>query len=486
MQENKQTDIFALPPDQFKMTLQELEQQGLEKDKINYIAAEYQKRQGAVKDPFTEPNKQLQEQGRERANYLPVSKPQGTSVIDAFKEGSLKPAVPGAVTEGASALADAINAPANIMKGVPYSKEQLTGAGVGVAAASAAGGAAMPVPKGSVRIFGGLNARGANKGAWKQAKQLEDEGMQNWQIERETGWFKDPVDHKWRFELDDSKAKFLEPDDGLVQRAMSGDANVSEVFDNPDLYQAYPEIKGYKIKLQDMPKEQLGGFYPREKAFILNTNLDDDKAREVMLHEMQHAVQGVEGFANGANPRTTYDQLQKVGELEGKSLSEKSQLAFKYYEGKGGEIEARLVEDRANLTPEERKMFPATLNRDAMRNIEYQNAFGETSLKRGVSDILIDDQNAREVLARDPFTKELLDVPLGTDIGGGFKYEGFGMIDPKKLAYTEGRLPQRGPEFRDSDGRIMAIFFEDENGVVKPRALSDFINSQGVDIENWR
>ena len=100
------------------------------------------------------------------------------------------------------------------------------------------------------------------------------------------------------------------------------------------------------------------------------------KLRQTLLHEIQHAVQDEEGFASGSSP----DYWR---ERSGISAQEAERL----YENTAGEIEARDVERRADLTEEERKnTFPesAKPNDDAVfageetgnGGINYAHGFG--------------------------------------------------------------------------------------------------------------
>ena len=71
--------------------------------------------------------------------------------------------------------------------------------------------------------------------------------------------------------------------------------------------------------------------------------LDKAKLSKTLVHEIQHAIQDIEGFASGSNTEYWRD----VGIPESK-LRE-------YYEKTAGEIEARDVENRLELTMEQRK-----------------------------------------------------------------------------------------------------------------------------------
>ena len=71
--------------------------------------------------------------------------------------------------------------------------------------------------------------------------------------------------------------------------------------------------------------------------------------RNVLLHEIQHAIQVREDFLPGSDfDKKAYDEGDSV---------EKYRI-WKNYDRIGGEVEARLVEKRSNMSAEERKQTP--------------------------------------------------------------------------------------------------------------------------------
>lgn len=90
---------------------------------------------------------------------------------------------------------------------------------------------------------------------------------------------------------------------------------LSEVFDHPELYENYPELKNIKVSFSDEMSDTLGTFYPQDNRININVNTFyssrgdkpvtfeefNDKIADVLVHEIQHKVQEIEGFAKGAN-----------------------------------------------------------------------------------------------------------------------------------------------------------------------------------------
>lgn len=191
-------------------------------------------------------------------------------------------------------------------------------------------------------MFGGANALKADKAALAKAQEMAANGASQKSIWDKTGWFKGG-DGQWRFEIDDSAAKLL-PADQKAADWMAGPGpaeypvgGVSNVIKHDALFENYPDLAGIRTRLQ---KGDSGSYIPNNNGFGESLNLPaifrngdyttPDRTASNALHELQHAIQMREGFALGGTGDTVgYRQLP-------------------------GEIEARLVEARRLLTPEQR------------------------------------------------------------------------------------------------------------------------------------
>ena len=78
--------------------------------------------------------------------------------------------------------------------------------------------------------YAGERARTANSTTLQQAEQMERDGKSSEEIRKETGWFRG-MDGQWRFEIDDSGAKYYR----------SGDARFRN--DHPE-YARYQDLMG--------------------------------------------------------------------------------------------------------------------------------------------------------------------------------------------------------------------------------------------------
>lgn len=207
------------------------------------------------------------------------------------------------------------------------------------------------------------------------AKKMKASGKGDEEIYKETGWYTQS-DGKWRSEIPDEimvpenfsrtglqTAKDAEAEKYLA-KAKNGlkDGSISEetyemlvefaegvrnkdygsgklpVFLNaPKLYEAYPQLRKVNLRFEKLSGMQ--GYTDAELKLIV---LDPDglhdvgqTVREGLAHEIQHIIQSIEGFARGSTP----------GDAG----------SYEAYRKAGGEIEARDVEDRLRMTPEERR-----------------------------------------------------------------------------------------------------------------------------------
>lgn len=182
---------------------------------------------------------------------------------------------------------------------------------------------------------------------------LQGDPRINDQIHKETGWWIDPDNGEWKMELDDSKAypDFQYMDQMLTHYPKEDGALVlgqlDEIMNHPELAKL-PE--GRKMMSEVMvehnfPKVGKGGEYsPTEDAIRFGEDVEPlagkmRRIREVLLHEKQHAIQEREGF-------------------KGRGTSPEAAGSYEEYLKDLGEMEARVVQIRRNMTPEARRKLP--------------------------------------------------------------------------------------------------------------------------------
>ena len=210
-------------------------------------------------------------------------------------------------------------------------------------------------------LIAGENAIGAHKAKLSQAQVMQKAGKSDDEIWLKTGWYYDK-DGKWKFEINPAGGEFKQDFDKIshieynsegVGYEIRFNGVLSDYLDDKELFKAYPQLKEFKIVVGDIGNPQwLAEYNNKNKIFYLNTNaISKENAKSVLYHEIQHAVQDLEGFASGGNPKTALSyadetQKQKIANYKksfaGKDLDDDA-IAYKFLHG---EVEARNVENR--------------------------------------------------------------------------------------------------------------------------------------------
>ncbi len=236
--------------------------------------------------------------------------------------------------------------------------------------------------------MGGLKAETADKSALEKAMELEKDGTNSEKIRKETGWFKG-YDGKWRFEIDNSelefktdieknraaaielakmKVKSAELEEKIVNNtATKAEENeyynldekmieyrkgvkLSDVINHPKLFEAYPQLKNVDV-YYEISSVNRGVYSSNGNVIMLNPMNTIDEQKEAIIHEIQHAIQGIENFANGSN-------------LEyWKNLGYSDEEAMAMYYNTAGEREARDVSARRDYNAEQRKNIRPDIDR---------------------------------------------------------------------------------------------------------------------------
>lgn len=159
----------------------------------------------------------------------------------------------------------------------------------------------------------GENAVNAPLEELQKAKKMEQEGKDEYDIWRETGWVKGK-DDRWRFEIKDSLR-----DINLNKLVDSRIAQpLSAIYSNSILYDAYPQLANLVVVGDESLNEgDTKGYYdPATNEIHVSTDFirnDEVNAKLALIHEVQHAIQRIEGFSGGASPEAIKTQLLQEG-----------------------------------------------------------------------------------------------------------------------------------------------------------------------------
>lgn len=155
------------------------------------------------------------------------------------------------------------------------------------------------------RSFAGPLANSADTMALSTAQQRLGVGDDAEAVRKETGWFQGN-DGKWRFEISDADASLGHGYYDMVL-GYRGRTALALVLDHPALFAAYPSLRDITVQRMDLPANAIGNFDETTRTIHLSNRLNSEESLSVLLHEIQHGIQYIEGFATGGSP----GQLQK-------------------------------------------------------------------------------------------------------------------------------------------------------------------------------
>lgn len=206
----------------------------------------------------------------------------------------------------------------------------------------------------------GQKARTANSKTLQLAEQMEQEGASREEIWQETGWTRSMDGQSWRFEIDNSEAEYRGGGDAqfrenhadyaeyqdllqkmfegtisesemqrmeqlddiwsreyarLRERVERGNATLADVLQHDSLYEAYPELRDVKVRLESDTGSKNGSYDPSTNTITISEDKPGDSAKVgTMLHEIQHAIQQIEGWESGASPEYWAEREYESGD----------------------------------------------------------------------------------------------------------------------------------------------------------------------------
>lgn len=260
------------------------------------------------------------------------------------------------------------------------------------------------------------------------AKDMEKNKKKAKAIKAATGWERG-ADGKWRYEMPDVILR--DPKEWVNKKTLTLSDIVEKPNDlfkeYPELFDAYPELKDMKI-LKGRAKSG-GVFYDnsitlnlgdiREAIkYDLDTHykLANNSLKKTLVHEIQHNIQEKEGFAQGGNSEMIVDKnaLDAIEKLRAEKeavakefyamspdeqqrrkyeinnryndltkqierLEKSSRIGYDGYQRLAGEVEARNVSARLNMTPEERRKTLAESTEDVARKDQIFLGVGDVT-----------------------------------------------------------------------------------------------------------
>ena len=190
------------------------------------------------------------------------------------------------------------------------------------------------------------------------AQMMAASGKSSEEIRTTTGWSPNPYDGKLRWEIPDNDAGFvgLEQYREVTNRVYNAEVfsrlpieyaaeqikagkfvRLSEVFNHPAIYEAYPDAANIAFfplggNVAQGSIRTLSGETMITASVVLDNDRISDESTSTIIHELQHFIQDREGFTPGGSPDTliTTGDLAKVSEFArayGKILSYEKDIA---------------------------------------------------------------------------------------------------------------------------------------------------------------
>lgn len=295
---------------------------------------------------------------------------------------------------------EAFKLPGDVVQGkADPASEETIGRAMELAGALVFGPApiAARVVEGTLGSFAGVKARTFDKTKLENLDSLINLGIKDadtiWQ---KTGLFTG-ADGKLRFEINDQAAKIKNNPE------FEGPLPLKEVLDHPELYKAYPELENILVKMEPTKRARSAHADINNNEIVLGPKTLDNPS--VLLHEIQHYIQTIEGFNKGGtvdlnsklrfeselgkvremyqelvskpqDTRTALDSkkmeiLAKILDLDTNRQMAAPEVSFRNYQSVAGEVEARNVQTRLVLSEDRLKKISPEYTEDIPRELQH-------------------------------------------------------------------------------------------------------------------
>lgn len=256
--------------------------------------------------------------------------------------------------------------------------------------------------EGTLGSFIGIKAKNFDRNRLAEAQIMEANAAHPDEIWMKTQTFKG-ADGRWRQEIPDRDA-------GIKQELNPGGTlRLKDHLDHPELFKAYPELE--KVDVVAHPGDRSMANYSSASNTV-NVGGEWINNKEVLLHEIQHAIQTTEGFAKGGSVakeiKLKYDddllkakeearsllrardevaigkrdpftekekkrieELRTIFQKEAQYRAAAAEEARWNYDRLAGEVEARNVETRAAADPNYLRQVPPIRTEDILRQNQH-------------------------------------------------------------------------------------------------------------------
>lgn len=270
---------------------------------------------------------------------------------------------------------------------------------VGLPTAVGALGLTAGADEAEAGIFGEAATKLLGEEGLNLAKRMYDEGASMAEIEAATNWYaprktsyaydklgnetKVPSIGAWRTYIDPKNARFAE------RKISNMPTSLKNVLEWPEFEAVYPGLM-HTLNVVPYAKTR-GGYFDQGRMMIGVGDVNHDFYRpfggnpyqNVLMHELEHAVQGRSAFSSGSSPEVAAHEYQiRAGDLGEYDLGNEiynTPLKMGYYYANPGEAEARNVANRF-ANPELRSL-PIEATEDVPTSVRLPDYGGQAELE---------------------------------------------------------------------------------------------------------
>jgi len=269
----------------------------------------------------------------------------------------------------------------------------------------------------TARIFAGLNADTANLGAYRAAEAAKKAGIAEDAIWKQHGWGW-TKDGKPFFEISDEKAALTPKTQKYFEHGEPMEGHLRDHLHHPEFFAAYPEAARMRVTI-DPKTPMLGqpnGWYREDPiyGFMRNSELEvrqptPEKALSVLMHEVNHGVQGYENFPRGSSPSTIkQDILADIQKRMDDVLAQRAQYEEAIANAPDSATRIKMREKINELTEtyKDISQYKNTADIDMQSYREYFKTHGEADSRNVQNRLDMKADERRQVLPR-----HTMDVP---------------------------------------------------------------------------
>ena len=284
----------------------------------------------------------------------------------------------------------------------------------------------------------------------KRAQHMARNGASNEFIRQNTNWFQDKKGD-WKFEFSDKDMK-LKKNKNLIENRPY---QLKDILQHDTLFLLYPELANCTVTREPLSKNKKGSFIGKTNSIKINSNLKKRIEIEgTLIHEIQHAIQKIEGFSRGRSAKwSKLAYFNSLGETEANDTKRRM-----IQEKKG-------VLDREATPPESSKANP----KHSMLDKYLQNRTLSDKIKDGIYKYLsdrgvINDSTIEENTAKDRGQNLDLVVERGRleelEESSSFSLgENTPATDNKGRELTKEQQEYfRDSKVRDEEGRLLEVY----------------------------